>query len=178
MAPRLLPTALVALIAAVFFQQTYADTADLLGQLQICARVADNEARFACYDALGREALEMESTVSPAPAAVAVPAATAPEAAAPAENASPEDTIGGYKFEEKSADADEDGLKTRVVECQRSIEGIWYFRLQNGQIWKQVDRQTLNFQACDFPAVVAKDGLGYVLRIEGRKGKIRVSRRK
>jgi len=95
----------------------------------------------------------------------------------------PSETIGGYQFEPKrSAEEEvekqvEEGLRTRVVKCQKSREAIWYFKLENGQIWKQVDRQSLSFQGCDFGAVVANDGIGYVLRIDGRKGKIRIKRR-
>ena len=94
------------------------------------------------------------------------------------------DHIGGYQFEPKySAEEaiekqEEEGLRTRVVLCQRDRAGTWYFKLENGQVWKQVDRQTLSFQGCEFAAVVANDGLGYVLRIDGRKGKIRIKRRK
>jgi hypothetical protein len=178
MSSRTLPRFLAATAALLSFQQAPVATADLLEQLQSCARVKEQQARFACYEALGQEALKQSPSDEPGSGGAPVVAAPAAAAAQPGEKPSAEDTIGGYRFEEPSEDPDEDALATRVVECQKSFEGIWYFRLENGQVWKQVDRQTLNFQACDFPVTVANDGLGYVLRIEGRKGKIRISRRK
>lgn len=178
MSSRVLPRSLAATAALLCFQQSPVANADLLEQLQGCARVQEEQARFACYEALGQEALRQAPSGEPGTGSAPVVAAPAAVIAQPGETPSSEDTIGGYRFEEPSEDADEDALATRVVECQKSFEGIWYFRLENGQVWKQVDRQTLNFQACDFPATVANDGLGYVLRIEGRKGKIRISRRK
>ena len=87
--------------------------------------------------------------------------------------------MGGYKFKDPEEDPDEMAMVTRVVECQKERgSGSWYFRFENGQVWKQVDRRTLNFQGCDFAVKVVSDGFGYVMRIEDRKGKIRVSRKK
>jgi hypothetical protein len=128
-----------------------------------------------------------------APATVNAPVAStsaatasveAASGAAASQSADSAANIGGYQFEPESSAEEaiekqaEEGLRTRIVLCQRDREGTWYFKLENGQVWKQVDRQTLSFQGCDFPAVVANDGLGYVLRIDGRKGKIRIKRRK
>jgi len=133
---------------------------------------------------------EPSAAAPEAPAAATAPAAVAPAAAPPAaasvENPNTEsyEEIGGYEFQSERSEQEElekqadEGMRTRVVLCQRSRENIWYFKLENGQIWKQVDRQSLSFQGCDFGAVVANDGLGYVLRIDGRKGKIRIKRRK
>ncbi|MEP6391525.1 MAG: hypothetical protein ABJ056_16540 [Halioglobus sp.] len=188
-----------------------AEAETVVKALKNCARTADPDARFKCYDALGQQVLSSEtktevaspvtavsepatSKALPSATPVAVtqtPAASAPaaESTAPAaaatgtQSVDPSDTIGGYQFEPKRTAEEEvekqveEGLRTRVVKCQRNREGIWYFKLENGQVWKQVDRQSLSFQGCDFGAVVANDGLGYVLRIDNRKGKIRIKRR-
>jgi len=183
-----------------------AEAESVIDTLKACAKTADPDARFKCYDRLGQQVLSSETAVvapavsgastsaaakvvaSEAPVkatqapAVSTAVAEAP-AAVEAPNLDPSETIGGYQFEPKrSAEEEvekqvEEGLRTRVVKCQKSREAIWYFKLENGQIWKQVDRQSLSFQGCDFGAVVANDGIGYVLRIDGRKGKIRIKRR-
>jgi len=188
-----------------------AEAESVIEALKSCARTADADARFKCYDKLGQQVLSSEtkpvvvppvSDVSAAPAAATVTpsdtsaaatqepvaSATAAKATVPAaaaaesQSGDSSDTIGGYQFEPKvSAEKEvekqlEEGLRTRVVKCQRSREAIWYFKLDNGQVWKQTDRQSLSFQGCDFDAVVANDGIGYVLRIDGRKGKIRIRR--
>lgn len=176
MAMKAVPLCSLALSAVVFCELSLAAPSAELEELKACARVEDREARFSCYEALGQRVLAADSEAGATPAAAA--AATSAVAAPAAEDSATADTIGGYRFEQRESDEDPDALATRVVECQKNVEGTWYFRLENGQVWKQVDRQTLNFQACDFPATVGKDGLGYVLKIEGRKGKIRISRRK
>jgi len=130
-----------------------------------------------------RDVVEPSAVAPEATSAVSETAAVAP-AAASVEKTESHEEIGGYEFQSKRSKEEEiekqadEGMRTRVVLCQRSRENIWYFKLENGQIWKQVDRQSLSFQGCDFGAVVANDGLGYVLRIDGRKGKIRIKRRK
>ena len=217
---------LFALASATFADVVAAQSRSLLEELKSCARIAESDARFTCFDKLGQRALADESksavAASPVPVApgaaepasastardVVEPSAVAPEApsavtgtasvapaapvaaaaptAASVENSKTEnyDEIGGYEFQSKRSEEEEiekqaeEGMRTRVVLCQRSRENIWYFKLENGQIWKQIDRQSLSFQGCDFGAVVANDGLGYVLRIDGRKGKIRIKRRK
>ena len=172
--------AVLPVLALVASMAVRAEPESLLDELRDCARTIATDARIACYEALGQKALQAGTTegTQASSSGKSADASPAPAVVAGGAQSSPDDTIGGYKFEDKPTEVDADALASRVVDCQRSFEGIWYFRLENGQVWKQVDRQTLNFQACDFPATVTKDGLGYVLKIEGRKGKIRISRRK
>ncbi|MEP5569257.1 MAG: hypothetical protein ABJN62_15560 [Halioglobus sp.] len=187
-----------------FASSAIAESPDpIVAELRVCAAIDSREARFDCYEGLGQRALkskEMETaetfpaaesgTGSPTVgnpndgAAPAVIPATA-SAAATSTSAGPtskndEATIGGYQFETKSAAEKEaeQQMETRVVLCQRNREGTWYFKLENDQVWKQVDRQRLSFQGCDFGAKVTNDGIGYILRIDGRKGKIRIKRQK
>ena len=105
-------------------------------------------------------------------ASTPVPAPPAAQDSAPSD-----ETFGGYQFKDPDKDPDEEAMTSRVVQCQRDrSSGSWYFRLENDQVWKQVDRRTLQFRDCDFPVKVVADGFGYVMLIEGRDGRIRVSR--
>ena len=155
--------------------------AGLEERVRSCAAIAGAEERLTCYDAIGRgviaETIPVESEADAAPDKPAAEAAVA-STVAPASDKPADEHMGGYKFKDPERDPDEMAMVTRVIECQKERgSGSWYFRFQNQQVWKQVDRRTLNFQGCDFPVKVVADGFGYVMRIEGREGKIRVSRK-
>ena len=161
----------------------HAGAATLEAQLRQCAAMTDAEQRLACYDRLGRQLAETPPSGAAADRvqeASPQQGVTAPGAAADAAVAGvPDDNIGGYQFKDPEEDPDAMAMITRVVDCEKERgSGSWYFRFENGQVWKQVDRRSLNFQGCDFPVRVLSDGFGYVMRIEGREGKIRVARRK
>ena len=156
-------------------------------QVRQCAAVSDEGQRLACYDTLGGQLQASPASADVAaerPVSPPVPPpdqTTAPAAAAVAASPrkTPDENLGGYQFKDPEEDPNEMAMITRVVDCEKERgSGSWYFRFENDQVWKQVDRRTLNFQGCDFPVKVLSDGFGYVMRIEGREGKIRVSRRK
>ena len=86
--------------------------------------------------------------------------------------------MGGYQYAEKPSDHPDNDINTRVVQCQQDRDGAWYFKFDNGQVWKQVDGTSRRFKDCDFPVVVSKDGFGYKMQVEGEGAKIRISRRK
>jgi hypothetical protein len=206
----------IAATSPVFSPASLADSNAIVDELKNCARIAASDVRIACYEALGRQVIQDETSAqaNPSPAtsastisAVAVgtataatapetattTAATAPETAtitavavpetatatvAPSEQPSMNDSMGGYKFEEKPLDHPDNDINTRIVQCQQDLDKAWYFKFENGQVWKQVDGKTRRFTSCDFPVVVSKDGFGYKMQIEGKGAKIRISRRK
>ncbi|EEB77214.1 MAG: hypothetical protein P8L70_02135 [Halioglobus sp.] len=171
---RSITTLLCLLFSVGFTAEIAAENSDsIVAELKHCAGIENREDRVECYESLGRRVThaEQESTAE---------VASATAASVEVKSSNDKDTMGGYEFETKSAAEQEaeQQMKTRVVLCQKNIDGIWYFKLENGQVWKQVDRQRLAFQGCDFGAIVTNDGIGYVLRIDGREGKIRIRRRK
>lgn len=156
--------------------------AGLEERVRSCAAIAGAEERLSCYDAIGRgviaETIPVEGQADAPPTDKAAVEGAVASTAAPASVKPADEHMGGYKFKDPERDPDEMAMVTRVIECQKERgSGSWYFRFQNQQVWKQVDRRTLNFQGCDFPVKVVSDGFGYVMRIEGREGKIRVSRK-
>jgi len=170
-----------------------ADSGETVEALTACARMEERDARVDCYETLGQRVLAdtaLGQQTSPAfttpgasvDPAVGVATAVAVSAepvieTAPAEPKMEKD-MGGYQFEEKAPDHPDNDIHTRVVLCQKNADKVWFFKFENGQVWKQVDRRILNFQACDFPVILSRDGFGYKLEIEGQVGKIRISRRK
>jgi len=155
-----------------------AQSADPVDELKACARTADRDSRIACYEALGKRVLEAE-------AATASNDSTRPEPVA-AEMAPVEavastpvlkDSLGGEKFGQKP-NSEEEKNKGLVTSCKKGPDRKWYFYFNSGQIWKQIDDDQLRFKDCRFLATVTKDMFGYQMQIEGRSGKIRISRKK
>ena len=118
------------------------------------------------------------STASAAPVIAGAVSETTPAAVTPSEQPSMNDSMGGYQYAEKLSDNPDNNIHTRVTRCQQDGSKAWYFKFENGQVWKQVDRTTRRFKECDFPVVVSKDGFGYKMQVEGKGAKIRISRRK
>jgi len=183
---------LITVVAAICAGTAVATPEDIVAELKSCARMSESNARTSCYEALGKRVIEDKSSPattaetvpspaeSPEPAAGVAATATASSAVAPAPASQPqmEDNMGGYKYAEKASDHPDNDIHTRVVQCQQDRDKVWFFKFENGQVWKQVDRSRLNFKDCDFPVVVSKDGFGYKLQVEGEGRKIRISRRK
>ena len=153
-------------------------SADYIDELKACVKVADRDARFDCYENLGKRVLEDESAgkelsaeMKAEPEAAAVPAATG---TATVEVALPDD-VGGQSFEDPSQSTEKQysGLLTS---CKQDANDNWYFYFDNGQVWKQVDSRRLRNRKCNSTVTIAKGALGYKMQIDADKNIIRVSR--
>ncbi len=127
--------------------------ADPTEALKVCARLADKDARFACYDELGQRVLAEDGKATP----------------------SLPDDIGGAEFE-KQAHGQIKEDRGQVTSCQKGGDGRWYFYFDNGQVWKEANTGRNRFRNCDFLASVYRDGFGYKMRIEESGKRIRVTR--
>ena len=142
-------------------------SAEPIADIKACAEVTDADARLACFDELAERVQHEELAVDPASAV------TAEE---PEEGSLPEH-LGGADFEEQS-DNFETHHQGMITECQQGRDGRWYFRLSNGQVWKQSNLDRRRFKECSFPATFSRDGFGYkmVIEVQGKQRTIRVSR--
>ncbi len=164
-----LPLGLACLSASI------AQSADYVDELKACAKVTDRDARFACYEDLGKRALEDEPATGKSsaekmvqPEAAAVPAATGTVTNAVA---LPDD-LGSTSYEDPTQ------YRGLVTSCKKNADEQWYFYFNNGQVWKQVDRRRHRYRDCNFFVTITNDGLGYKMQIDGDKSKVRVSRRR
>jgi hypothetical protein len=138
-----------------------------IADIKACAAVTDADARLVCFDELAERVQHEEPAVDPAPAV----AAEEPEEASLPEH------LGGADFEEQS-----DNFKTHhqgtITERQQDRDGRWYFRFNNGQVWKQSNLNRLRFKECNFLATISRDGFGHkmVIEVQGKKKTIRISR--
>jgi hypothetical protein len=155
-----------------------AQSADYVDELRACAMVPDREARFACYENLGRRALEEQPATEKSSAEMTArpEAAAAPAAKETATNsATLPDDLGGSTFEEPSESAKEQ-YQGLLRSCKKSAGDEWYFYFANGQVWKQVDSHRLRHRECNFMATITRDRIGYKLQREGESTKVRVTR--
>ena len=160
--------------------------------LKACARIDDASERNACYDELGKKALEEEAEPAaaaepPAPEAEsATPAAAAPvvaeSVAEPAPQPAPQPAAKPSP-EDNPALQDKDAEKKKpiyghVKACQQASDGNWFFILDNGDVWKQSGGKKKRFDDCDFDVVFRKDFFGYKMTIDGVEEPVRVRRHK
>ena len=186
----LLATAFAALLSVEAFAETAAQ--GTVEELKGCARMADQASRLACYEELGKRVLAAESVVEapsveagpveatpvepvPVEAVAAAPAVEAvqqapaelPAAPVPAE-AIPSD-LGQAKKEEKKKNEKPPVYRGRMASCRENADGIWYFTLENGQVWEQSSRGYHRFEQCTVDVSITKDFFGYKMTIEGGK---------
>jgi len=158
-------TAIFILLITVFASSGVAQSADTVEELKVCARMTDQDARFACFDNLGERVLREEPADNkPKQEKMARPEAVT----ATATNAQPlPDDFGSSKIIQYG------GL---ITSCKKGHYGNWYFIFDNGQVWKEVNKRNLRFKECNFNATIAKDVFGYKMQIDGVEKTIRVTR--
>lgn len=172
----------VASCAALLWSPLVANTQidDPLEEIKVCARIGSTAKRVECYETLGQRALQAEAaSVDPAgqsgmPPPGPAEAAETPVAAAQTVGKMTDD-LGGPEFEKRAGKA-MPTFAGVVTSCKKGAYGKYYFYFDNGQIWKQSGAERLRFRECRFNVTIAKDFGGYVMRIEGRKGRVRIAR--
>lgn len=125
---------------------------------QRCATIDDDASRLGCYDkASGR--------VGKAP--VVLPSLIEQVA----------DDVGSESLPRQKDKKDEEvSVVARVTECTKDVRKKYIFRLENGQVWKQVSDRRLYFKTCDFNVTISKDFFGYKMQQVDSKLRFRVSR--
>jgi hypothetical protein len=138
---------------------------DTVEELEVCARMTDQDARFACFDKLGERVLREEpADKKPTQEKMAQPEAVT----ATATDVQPlPDDLG------KSTDIIYSGL---ITSCKKGHYGDWYFFFDNGQVWKEVNKRNRRFKECNFNVTITKDGFGYKMHIHEVEKYLRVKR--
>lgn len=158
-------TAIFILLIMGFPSAGAAQSVDPVEELKACARVTDQNARFACFDKLGERVLREEPTnIEPTREEIAQPEAVTGTAI----NAQPLPDDLGYTKEIEFS-----GL---ITSCKQSSSGTWYFTFDNGQVWKEANQRERRFKECNFDVTIKKDVFGYKMRIHELETSVRVRR--
>ena len=156
-------------------------------ELQRCAQLQNAEVRLACYDALAEiSSAQPQEAVSASEApAPSDSSSTAPRAAAgntrtvsePVTQPESETSLAHRVFGMLPGSGDVNEIESRVVGEVDGLSVGKRFELENGQVWRQVDRTDRNYRATN-PKVTIKEGFmnSYRMRFEGLNARIRVRR--
>lgn len=155
-------------------------------ELQRCAQLQNAEVRLACYDALAEisAAQPQEAASASEPPAPSGSSSTAPRAASGNEQAVSEPTqpeseasLAQRVFGMLPGRGEVSEIESRVVGEVDGLSVGKRFELENGQVWRQVDRTDRNYRATN-PKVTIKEGFmnSYRMRFEGLNARIRVRR--
>jgi hypothetical protein len=63
-----------------------------------------------------------------------------------------------------------------ITSCKKGPSGDWYFILDSGQVWKEVNKRNRRFKECNFNVTIKKDVFGYKMQIHGIEKSLRVRR--
>ena len=156
-------------------------------ELQRCAQLENAEVRLACYDALAEISAaqpQEAATASEAPAPFGR-SSTAPRAASgngqtvsePAQQPESDRSLAQRVFGMLPGGGEVSEIESRVVGEVDGLSVGKRFELENGQVWRQVDRTDRNYRATN-PKVTIKEGFmnSYRMRFEGLNARIRVRR--
>ena len=160
-----LQIAVFILLMALSNAAVAAPSADTIEKLKACARITDQETRFACYDELGERVLR-EETADSTPAQDSPVEPQAETATTPVAEPLPDD-LGSKKAIQYIG---------TVTSCKKGHFGDWFFFFDNGQVWKQVSDRNVRFKECNFDVTITKDAFGYKMRIDSEDRTIRVKR--
>ena len=205
MGPLLKAGVIVSLSVISFAQQSLAGQQDdqyeaLLGKLKNCKRLPSENERVRCYDALvpADDAVVMSE---PAPVAAAISApkartsiptdkitvkplpAAAPQAAPKVSDkpavSDKRDAFGADQLSRpKEEKVEKKASKYKVSKVTQNRNKLYYFYMENGQVWRQLERQRLYVpKGRAFDVEIIQGSFGdYRMRIEGKGRQTRVKR--
>ena len=154
---------------------------DLREELERCAQLQNSEVRLACYDALAeisaaqpQQALADSVSAATAPRTSSENVQAVPEPATPPES---DRSLAQRVFGMLPGGGEVSEIESRVVGEVNGLSVGKRFELENGQVWRQVDRTDRNYRATN-PKVTIKEGFmnSYRMRFEGLNARIRVRR--
>lgn len=153
---------------------------DLREELERCAQLRNAEVRLACYDALAELTAArplQASSASEAPAPPEASSAAVPNAAEQVSEQESGQSLASRVFGLLPGGDDVRKIESRVVGKVDGLGQGTRFELENGQVWRQVDRTERNYSATN-PKVEIKEGFmnSYRMRLEGLNARIRVRR--
>lgn len=141
---------------------------------QECAEIEDNAERLACYDAENTSSVSVPDEAS-APSPPDTTASQPPEGTSAGSStpvAAPDpDSFG----KEEPLDTSKEYIEATIVEIKKSGL-VYYLRLDNGQVWREVEDSTLRFR--EGRKVTITEGIlnSFDLQMEGQNKIAKVRR--
>lgn len=144
---------------------------------QVCTDIKDDAERLACYDARNNPPAKTSNASAPPAKAPATPPVTERPAPVPPEpaNGPVASSSPGDFGRKESTEKPKQFIEARIVTVTTSGL-IRYLRLDNGQVWREVENSNLRFK--EGRTVTITDGIldSYDLQMEGYNKIIKVKR--
>lgn len=146
---------------------------------EACTQISDERERLRCFDGLADSEAEVMTAESPVATETTV---EQPNPIEPAQAIDALDDLGLEHLEEYQREAIEQiaelEVEATVARVTANPHGLLYFHLDNGQVWRQLERARLNYPKNEpFMIVISQGFMGdYRLRINGTGRMIRIRR--
>jgi len=141
---------------------------------QECAGIEDSAERLACYDAKNAPSASLpdEASAPSSPDSTASPQSGREGAESPAPVAAPDPNSFG---KDEPRETSKEYIEATIVEIKKSGL-IYYLRLDNGQVWREVEDSTLRFR--EGRKVTITEGIlnSFDLQMEGQNKIVKVRR--
>lgn len=157
----------------------FANSVDLKTQLQSCQQISDEEQRLNCFDQIVSQ-LDRVAPQQSVTTTIASVTTTGNTAETVVEQSAPtppkQEMAAEFGLKKPRPDAEIEEITSTVKTITQDVHKKLLITLENGQQWRQIDREYLNIQVGD-RCVVKRGAIGsFLLGIEGMKKKIRVRR--
>lgn len=173
---------LIGTVLAVLALATPASAQNSEDSNLVCGQYKDDTERLKCLNQLldmlmrargGQPIPELDSVNRPSAPATNATSATARKATPP-----PSGDAFGLPAD-KTDTADDKRRTIRVISAKKDITGLFYFKTDDGQVWKQTGRKRFQVPNGEFDAEISKGRFGgYQLRVADVAGFLRVKRLK
>jgi hypothetical protein len=157
----------------------------LSGQMQACRQIAQDTARLACFDrieldASGTEMADRTETLdqqAPQARDNAQSSKESTKAERPSDNSQSNGSVqeDRFGFAPRPEPGQSDEARSMTVEsAEKSLRGQWIIRMENGQIWQQVDTERLSRIKGGLKADIEKGVMSnFIMTIDGRSFRVK-----
>lgn len=161
---------------------------DLMAKLEICRDLETPEKRLRCFEALvpqGDISLSLTPSLKLIPLFAPREKEEEPSKVIPVAPQETEplvvdrrDSFGAEHIPESKDDQDDRTNTYLVIRTQENRNKLYFFYMENGQVWRQLERQRLFVpKDREFEVVITQGSFGdYKMRIEGKGRQTRVKR--
>jgi len=135
-----------------------------------CRTLGDEIERLECYDGIGKAT----ATMNEQRAAEIVAVASEPESGSM--TASSQSTEHQDDFGLPKKPDGPQSIRVTVESCGEASNRLFYFYLEDGQVWKYVGKDKLRIKSCEPGATIGEDRWGFSIQLDGDTRQLRVTR--
>ncbi|GAK34197.1 hypothetical protein JCM17846_30070 [Iodidimonas nitroreducens] len=153
----------------------------LSGQIQACRQITQDAARLACFDRIALDASRIEMSdrsqtldrQMPPPKDDTQSSKESNKAERQSDDSQSQEDRFGFAPRPEPGQSDEERSMT-VESAEKTLRGQWIIRMENGQIWQQVDTERLSRIKGGLKADIEKGVMSnFIMTIDGRSFRVK-----